>query len=159
MNVPLVSWTFPVIKIEGPVSNPPYSDVWNVQLTRGAFVNKSFLRKAHFSWKHKKYMHFLVFDNKIPVDLIFPSFFLNVWLHRFCFLEVSPWEILLYSQKEISAKLWIVHMIPLFTLLWTKLKYYTNEFVSKWRCKLTDTEFAWTYFLCKTPTYFESIIL
>ena len=108
---------------------------------------KSYLRKARFRWKHKKAVHFWVFDNKIPVGSIFPLFFLNVWLHRFCFLEVSPWEILLYSQKEISAKLWIVHMIPLFTLFWTKLTYNTYEFVSKWRCKMTDIEFAWTYIL------------
>ena len=105
-------------------------------------------------------VNFSVFDNKIPVGSIFPLFFLNVWLHRFCFLEVSPWEILLYSQKEISAKLWIVHMIPLFTLFWTKLKYYTNEFISKWRCKQADRHrICLNLLLCKTPTYFERIIL
>ena len=41
-----------VVKV-GKVSNPPYFDV---QLTRGAFVMKSFLRKAHFS-KHTRLLY------------------------------------------------------------------------------------------------------
>ena len=53
MNAPLVSCQFPAITFGlwvGATANPPKSDDWKWELTRGAFIINGFLRNSHFSF-------------------------------------------------------------------------------------------------------------